>query len=180
MRFLTEAECQSWVSTRVEHQDERGRPSRLAAHLHHVRFLLPQTPGQLTWLCQFISRCLSPRRSCLLWVTDWAIFPSSENWHLYYRLRQSYADHRLIDEAPGHFFLDFEDPDMTSFLLIGILSGWDMHLIPDLAYGGPGTAHGFVCHDEWIALSHREPATAAEWRTELQRAEYRLLPGEAA
>ena len=71
------------------------------------------------------------------------MWPSSENWHLYYRLRQSHSDHRLIHEAPGHLFLEFEEADLVSFLEVGLIAGWDMHLIPTVGYG-----RVFVSHDE--------------------------------
>jgi hypothetical protein len=56
-------------------------------------------------------------------VTEWGVWQSSENWHLYYRLRQSYGDHRLIEEAPVHLFLEHETYDLISFLQIGLAAG---------------------------------------------------------
>jgi hypothetical protein len=52
-------------------------------------------------------------------------------------------------------FLDYEEADLVSFLELGILNGWDMHLLPVLDYGGPDTARAFISHDEWVVLSHR-------------------------
>jgi len=60
------------------------------------------------------------------------VWKSSENWQLYYRLRQSYADFRLLHEAPGHLFLDYEEPDFISFLQLVLQNGWDAHLLPNL------------------------------------------------
>jgi hypothetical protein len=68
--------------------------------------------------------------------------------HLYYRLRQSYSDWRLLHEAPGHLFLKHEAVDLVSFLEVGILAGWDMHLLPTNGYG-----RAFVSHDEWVAFA---------------------------
>jgi hypothetical protein len=181
LRFLTPDETRHWVaSLGIDLRDNGDTPDREPEHLHHVRFLLPQTPGQVAWLCRFISSCLDPRESCLLWVSEWGVWPSSENWHLYYRVRQSYADQRLLHEAPGHLFLDYEDADLVSFLELGILSGWDMHLLPVLKYGGADAARAFLSHDEWVSLSHRDVAFVNEWIEALRRAEYRMLsPGAA-
>ena len=180
MRFLTADEATSWASGRQVVLDQEGRPAPDLATHHHVRFLLPQTPGQITWLSRFVSDCLGPREEALLWVTTWGVWRSSENWHLYYRLRQSYGDPRLLHEAPGHLFLDFEAPDLISFLQIGTLFGWDMHLLPMLNYGGSDTARAFISHDEWVVLSHQDPAIVREWRDTLTRAEYRILSPDAA
>ena len=89
---------------------------------------------------------------------------SSQNWHLYYRLRQSYGDQRLVDEAAGHVFLDYEEADFVSFLQIGILAGWDMWLVPQLDYGKADTARIFVSHDESVEFFHRDAAEIARWR----------------
>jgi hypothetical protein len=106
----------------------------------------PENRSCLTWFCQHLERSLSLRESCLLWVTDWGIW--TENLHLYYRLRQSYNDPRLLHEAPGHLFLQHESADLVSFIQVGILCGWDMHLLPAVGY-----ARAFVSHDEWVAFA---------------------------
>lgn len=121
------------------------------------------------------SQSFKPRHECLLWVKEFGIFKSSENLHLYYRLRQSYGDLRLLHEANGHLFLEYEDADLASFLQIGIVNGWDMHVFPALAYGGPDTARAVICHDEWIALHHRQESAINEWRESLHNAKYRLM-----
>jgi hypothetical protein len=181
VRFLTRDEVQAWVEGRgIAIRPQWNTPDPRPEHLGQVRFLLPQTPGQVLWLARFIAQCLGPRSSCLLWVTEWGVWPSSENWHLYYRLRQSYGDHRLLHEAPGHLFLNYEEPDLISFLELGILSGWDIHVLPILDYGGADTARAFVSHDEWVMLGHRDAAVVSEWTAALQQAEYRILTTEAA
>jgi hypothetical protein len=110
-----------------------------------------------------------------LWVKEFGIFPSNENFHLYYRLRQSYSDFRLLREAPGHLFLAHEDADLASFLQLGIVSGWDMHVFPELAYGGTDVARAVICHDEWISLHHHQDWAINEWSETLQKATCRLL-----
>lgn len=90
---------------------------------------------QLTWFCRIIDSFLEPRENCVLWVVKWGQWVNSENWHLYYRLRESYSDLKLLEEAPGHLFLQYEKPDLVSFLEVGILSGWKMHLMPTIGYG---------------------------------------------
>ena len=67
----------------------------------------------------------------LFWVTDWS---ESSPWHLYYKLRQSYNDFRLLGEAPGHLFLPHETEDLAAFLSIAMASYWDGYLLPRLNY----------------------------------------------
>jgi hypothetical protein len=91
-------------------------------------------------------------------VTDWGIW--TENLHLYYRLRQSYGDPRLLHEAPGHLFLEYEAADLVSFLEVGIVCGWDIHLLPARGY-----ARAFVSHDEWVSFASDDsnPALVTEF-----------------
>src|SRR5438067_13540264 len=60
----------------------------------------PWEPYRFFFVAHWIAASLTYRMPTLLWITEWGIWPTSENWHLYYRLRQTYSDHRLLDEAP--------------------------------------------------------------------------------
>ena len=82
---------------------------------------------------------------------------------------------RLLNEAPGHLFLDYEDAELASFLQLGIVNGWDMHVFPELAYGESDTARAVICHDDWIALHHRQDWAIKEWREQHACLRPRLL-----
>ncbi len=85
------------------------------------------------------------RSPALVWITEWGIWGSSENWHLYYKLRQSYGDLRLLHEAPGHLFLGHESEDLTSFLQVAMLNGWGGYILTQADY-----LNAFFSHDEYI------------------------------
>jgi hypothetical protein len=114
--------------------------------------------ARLAWFCQHLEQSLQPRGGCLLWLTEWGVWPSSENWHLYYRLRQSYGDQRLLHEAPGHLFLGYEAPELVSFLQVALLCGWGGHLLPVA-----GFARAFVSHDEFVEFAADDPAILASF-----------------
>jgi hypothetical protein len=176
MRYLTRTECQTWAVTHQVALGDDGVPERYPSAGSVVRFELPQMATQLTWLCRFVSGSLEPRRTCLLWVKEFGTFPQGENLHIYYRLRQSYGDLGLLEDAPGHLFLQHEAADCASFLQIGIINGWEMHVFPELAYGDPDTARAVIAHDnEWIAMYHRDMSTTKDWRSELEQAKYTIL-----
>jgi len=146
MHFLTVAEAREWCRDRVELTDA-GVPTRPS---REPRFARGPTSDEVAF-CRQLERALQPRQACLLWVTDWGIWPSSENLHLYYQLRQSYGDSRQLAEAPAHLFLDYESADLVSFLQVGLLCGWDMHLLPAVGY-----ARAFVSHDEYVEFTAGE------------------------
>jgi hypothetical protein len=111
---------------------------------------------------------LTYRRPTLLWVTEWGIWPSSENWHLYYKLRHTYGDHRLLHEAPGHLFLEHEAEDLTSFLQIAMLNGWGGYVLTGMNY-----VNAFFSHDEYIDFFSERDGNLDEVRRDLR-------PDEAA
>jgi hypothetical protein len=68
---------------------------------------------------------------------------------LYYHLRQSYSDHRLLGETPGHLFHNYEAADLVTYLQVATLCGFDAHLIPDPT----GYARAFLSHDEHMEFA---------------------------
>jgi hypothetical protein len=97
----------------------------------------------------------------LLWITEWGIWSSSENLHLYYKLRQTYGDYRLLNEAPGHLFLDHEAEDLASFLQIAMLNGWGGYVLTQMDY-----VNAFFSHDEFIDFFAQHDDNLADVRAE--------------
>ena len=139
MRFYTQAECEEWLKGR-----NRQRPDHIP-NSRNQRIAYPSKPGRIRFLSQWIADSLTHRMPALLWVTEWGIWPSSENWHLYYRLRQSYLDQQLLDEVPGHLFLEHETEDLASFLQLAILNGWGGWVLTEADY-----VNVFFSHDEFV------------------------------
>jgi hypothetical protein len=109
------------------------------------RVPFPAKPYAIFSIAHWIATELTYRRETLLWITEHGIWPGSENWQLYYRLRQSYHDERLLQEAPGHLFLTHETEDLASFLQLSLLNGWGGYVLTDADY-----ANLFFSHDEFI------------------------------
>jgi hypothetical protein len=142
MKTLTTSEAKQWCLTHgIGLVNER--PSLADQNYVSKTFPIPKEASRHLWFSRFAEHALGPWQSCLLWVTAWGIWQSSENWHLYYRLRGTYNDQRLIEEAPAHLFPNFESEDLITFLQIGIGAGWDMHVL------SADNGRLFVSHDEW-------------------------------
>jgi len=99
-------------------------------------------------LARRIVSWLGPFGNCLLLITEFGIWPSFENLHLYYRLRSSYNDYRSLAEAPGHAFLSHEGSDIATFLDLVIQFGWGAFL-----FGVGSTTHMTISHDQWILIA---------------------------
>jgi hypothetical protein len=139
LRFYTEQECGTWLRER-----NRSKPGHLSAS-QTQRVDYPSEPHRIFHITLWIARELTYRRPTLLWITEWGIWPSSENWHLYYKLRHSYGDLRLLQESPGHLFLEHESEDLSSFLQIAMLNGWGGYVLTEANY-----VNAFFSHDEYI------------------------------
>jgi hypothetical protein len=100
-----------------------------------------------------------------MWITQWGVWPSSENWHLFYRLRESYGERRLLHDAPGHIFLPHERSDLATFVGLGLLYGWNFHLL-----GNRRCVGGFVSHDEFLHIYTDQANLAESLKQELDKA----------
>ena len=138
MRFYTEDECEKWLSDR-----ERQKPDA-APNQHRKRVDFPLEPYKLFSIARRIA-AMNYRRPALLWITEWGVWPSSENWHLYYKVRQAYGDLRLLTEAPGHLCLEHESEDLASFLQMAMLNGWGGYVLTEANF-----VNVFFSHDEHI------------------------------
>jgi len=160
MMFLTNDECRTWCAQYHQPIPDDGTANRMG----NMRFDLAVSAANCYALSARLSESIGPRQTALLWVTADNIWPSSTNLHLYYKLRQAYGDRRLLARAPGHLFLDYEMPDLVSFIQVALLSGWDAHLFGDLGYGKL-----FVSHDSWVEVWRASKAELDLVATTLQQ-----------
>lgn len=139
LRFYTTEECEAWLSDR-----KRSKPD-VVPGVRTERIDYPAEPYQVFFFAHWIASEFTCRKPTLLFMTEWGIWPSSENWHLYYKLRQTYGDNRLLQEAPGHLFLEHEAEDLASFLQLSMLNGWGGYVLTEADY-----VNVFFSHDEFI------------------------------
>lgn len=129
MRFLTlnEAENQfGWAA--LQALPHRNQGAVLYFNLSDVEVPLMRLAADA------IVDAVSPWEEAFLWIgaeLRW----NREALHLYYRLRQSYGDHRLVNEAPIHYCLPFEATDLLTFVQVGLLNSWRMELTTRQRYG---------------------------------------------
>jgi hypothetical protein len=164
MWCLTERESNAWCKGVGRLTQPAGVRVQLAAK-HVVTIPLSDLKWpRLTWFSKFIASTVEPFNSCLLWVTEWGVW-SSENWHLFYRLRESYAERRLLQDAPGHLFLGHETVDLATFIGVALLFGWDFYILPNTAY-----ANLFVSHDGFLHVYTDDLQTAESIKKSLDDA----------
>jgi hypothetical protein len=156
LRFWTKEECEQWL-----HDRNRVKPDA-ASGSNVERVLYPKEPHKMFYVAHWIASSLTYRRPTLLWISEWGIWPSTENWHLYYKLRQSYLEPRLLHESPGHLFLEHESEDLASFVQVAMLNGWGGYILTEADY-----VNAFFSHDEYIDFYDQHRNRVAEIRATL-------------
>ena len=65
----------------------------------------------------------------LVWITQWGIWSSSEDWPSFYSWRGSHGEKRDLQTAPGHLFTAGEAETLRELIEKVMIFGWDAHLI---------------------------------------------------
>lgn len=137
MFFLTDRECTQWLSDRG-----KSLPEQSGWATHTIKY--PATAPGIYTLAQSLAAFISADDEVLLWIKEWGIWSNTENLHLYYKLRQSYANHQPLHAAPGHLFLKHEWEDLKTYLQVAMLNGWGGYIFP---YGANKAV--FFSHDSY-------------------------------
>jgi hypothetical protein len=156
MQFYTQDECEAWLSER-----RRQKPD-LVPDIHVVRIAYPSEHHRLYRIARFIASSLTHRMKALLWIKEWGMWSSSENWHLYYKLRQAYGDQRSLHDAPGHLCLEHEGESLASFLQIAMLNGWSGYVLTEANH-----VNAFFSHESYIDFYAEHDENLAEIRNAL-------------
>jgi hypothetical protein len=146
MRFLTQQECATWC-------EARGYP--LSAPVNGKRDLALDTQsashdlpyqgdcGKRVYIAkQVVSRAVASGPA-LLWVSDWAVWPTSQHLPLFSRFREALGERRPLSEAPGHLVGPDDEDDAVSVLAMALLFAWNCAVLTDSL--GPTY---FCSHDE--------------------------------
>ncbi len=91
-------------------------------------------------------------------ITDWAVWPSSQNPDLFYAYRRYLGENRPLIEAHFHVFTACEANEFRNMLHLALISLFDV--------GGASTTTDFrfyASHDGWIDVLNYE---GAPWREE--------------
>src|SRR2546426_6536841 len=122
MWCLTREEAQKWFEGCGGKCGPHGPIVEERKHTIHGSLVGRGWP-ELTNFSQCLVRFLEPFDHCLLWVTTWGVWRSSENLHLFYRLRESYGECKQLHDAPGMMFLSYEGTDLTTFVELALIFG---------------------------------------------------------
>lgn len=162
MRVLTYKQCAAWCR-------KRGYPTRQfegyivgpdpdleSGDFHFIDFWIPEDAGRRVYLVKLLFSFLKPAKELLVWVGDWAVWPSGQHMPLFTRFREAFGEHRRLIEAPGHLVRASEGDDAQSILVVATLFLWNCHVLC-----GNGDEALFVSHDEWGRVAVRRKSRVA-------------------
>jgi hypothetical protein len=111
MKFLTVIETKKWLKNPDIFNDSLQIKDHVFAN--HWQLRLPGDSGKKTAVGRELCSLLCSERG-LLWINEFGIWPSSEDWNLFDKFRRSLNETRYLSESPGHLFDSNDSDDVTS------------------------------------------------------------------
>jgi hypothetical protein len=112
-------------------------------------FAIPKDSGEKTAL----ARCLVSLFSKLadsevgIYVTEWGVWPSSENHEIFDAYRLAKGAVRPLEDAPIHIFSCPADPSFLGILCLILYFFWDAEV-----FDINGRCNVSLSHDEWLEI----------------------------
>jgi hypothetical protein len=161
MQFFHTNETAEWCR---EHGMEIGErwnlvPDPRLTHVSRLTHSPQSAPEDAAGITEACLTVLGPWDECLLWLTDWDIWASDEDWPAFYTARGARGERHSLATKPGHLFKCGETDELRLFLGMVIQNGWDAHLLP--VHTGMGQRRLRCSHDGWVELAATTPVEIA-------------------
>lgn len=143
MNIIPEDRCKEWLSAVMQEPFDADVLGRVYGN--SVTYLIPSDTGKKTALARALSALVGSSRGGLLWITEWGVFPSSENMALFLGFRRSLGEERSVYAAPGHLFVEADLERVECLLDLVLYFFWDASI--------------FDGSSIWLQLSHDEVFT---------------------
>lgn len=165
MKFLAINEVWEWCNENGIDLSEKGdslsaTPPELANRARKV-YAPKRRSGLETAAAVEALRALGSWHECLLWVTGWGVWPSSEDWPSYYAKRGAAEERRSLNDAPGHLFDKGEHDLLLKYLVAVMENGWDGYLLCNGSVP-QCSARVQISHDGWFEVASEKPVDLGE------------------
>ena len=95
---------------------------------------------------------------CLVWIRAWGVWPSGEDWPMFYAWRGASRERRSIETAPGHRFEADERVQLTELITLVMQNAWDADLLCSVN-GRADVVRAHLSHDEWFQILGLPPGS---------------------
>jgi len=91
---------------------------------------IPVDSGQKTKIAAIIALLCSDYPESLLWINEFGIWPSCEDWNLFNGFRNSLGEDSLLYQKPGHIFSKKDIGSLRSLLAMVLYFFWGAVVVP--------------------------------------------------
>ena len=158
MRFLEINEVWDWCTGTGFPLDERRRLADDPALSERTRWLYAtgERSGREPQLAADAVSALGAWDECLLWVTEWGVWPSGEDWPRFYAARGALGERRSLETAPAQLFGPDDGSLLIEFITQVMDKAWDAWVLA-ARNDRPTDRRLRISHDEWIELAASQP-----------------------
>ncbi len=172
MNILTKAEGENWLR---EHQLPTNQENLTQFYRNKISYLIDKDSGVKTALSRsllgFIKESLGDNEG-VFWITEWGIWPSSENQTLFYAYRKTLGEERTIINVPFHVFNKNDLDSMECLVDLALYFIWGFMLIIR-----EGKTIIRVSHDESIEVYSQEDAELTKYKNLFEGFEFPKFTG---
>lgn len=122
MRIIDKEKTKNWLSSR-RLLDPEGSLS-LSGFFKIGSYRIPPDSGKKTILSRIIASFFELEGESLLWINEYGIWPSCEDWTLFEGFRKSLGEHSSLFEKPGHIFSKQDLDFVSSFIAMTLYFCW--------------------------------------------------------
>ena len=98
------------------------------ARAGNILFPAPEAHSHVLPFARRLLKMASPNSGLLIMPSEWGVWPSSENWHLYHFVRTSCGGNQSLQERPCHVF-GVEETDLAlDYIYLFLLFSWDFYV----------------------------------------------------
>jgi hypothetical protein len=152
VEFLEGNQIRAWA---VAHglASAKGRELRLPELpvVYRRQYAHGRRSGEEAAAAADLSARLGEWDECLVVITLWNVWPSSEDWPAFYAWRGARGERRSLNIAPGHLLSRSEQVLLTELLTLVMENAWDADMLPSW-HGQATSLRAKICHDEWCEI----------------------------
>lgn len=170
MRGVTADEARTWL----RQYDLLGSDGQVVYPEMAIarRYPIPPDSGKKTALSRIVLSLFEAGGECLLWITEYGIWPSCEDRVLFDGFRRSIGEDREIQEAAGHVFGPNDIRQVASLLAMVLFFNWG-----GVVVSSRGDLVVEISHDEVMDVVMSKAAPYVKMLSEIERvAEVVALP----
>lgn len=153
MDVLSRDEAREWLRKCGLGPERQSLRAALTVTFQRV---VPSDCGRKAALSRTLGSLFAEQQEVLLFVTEYGVWQSAEDWHLFDTYRRGLGINSPIWESPGHVVFIEETDELRTLLLLALYFVWDATVV-----AGDGSFAVELSHDEVLDVYAYDPVRLA-------------------